>query len=142
MSRCVLGLQSECRHRGRQRLVRHGQWTSEVSPPCGPITVSHDTRGARAWWGARAESSFLDESDPESISVPLCLLPSQGEDMEKINAIMAGVEKKNPGKNFMKRFGDQVHGWTAARADLSDPHQAEGFREAYQIYANFFEQHL
>ena len=86
--------------------------------------------------------SFIAADDCEKINVPLALLPSQGEDMSivswysscgeqliggnaQINKIYEGVEKKNPGKNMLKHFSDQPHGWTAARGDVSSLLPAE-----------------
>lgn len=37
----------------------------------------------------------------------------------QINAIQKGVESKNPGKNFFKHFAEQIHGFAAARGDVS-----------------------
>ena len=36
-----------------------------------------------------------------------------------MNKIHETVEKKNPGKNLLKQYKDQPHGWTAARGDVS-----------------------
>ena len=82
--------------------------------------------------------SFADPSDAERIKVPACLLPSSAEDMDvvrpsatflhqrtlivpqpQMNKLYAGIEAKNPGKNVMKHYPDQVHGFLAARADVS-----------------------
>lgn len=37
----------------------------------------------------------------------------------QINEIFDGVEKKNPGKNFVKHYDQMPHGWLAARGDVS-----------------------
>jgi hypothetical protein len=38
----------------------------------------------------------------------------------QMDAIYSAVEKKNPGKNVLKRYPDSPHGFLAARADVSD----------------------
>jgi len=91
---------------------------------------------------ASAHPSFAATTDAENISIPLALFPSQGEDMDVMNKIHEAAEAKNPGKNVLKHFSAEVHGWTAARGDLKSPERAEAFRQAYMDYAAFFKQHL
>lgn len=81
--------------------------------------------------------SFADPSDVDNIKAPLCLLPSQNEDMTTMNAIYNAVEAKNPGKNFIKRYDTMEHGWMAARCDLNDIEQAAKFREGFTDVSNF-----
>lgn len=51
--------------------------------------------------------------------MPVCLLPSGDEDKAACDAVYEKLEKKNPGKNFIKYYPDEVHGWTAARGEVS-----------------------
>jgi dienelactone hydrolase len=62
---------------------------------------------------------FADVSDAELVTVPVALLPSGDEDKATIDALYAAIEKKNPGNNFLKWYPDQVHGWAAARGNVS-----------------------
>lgn len=91
---------------------------------------------------AGCHPSFPDPSDVEKINVPLCLLPSQNEDMDIMNKIHAGVEAKAPGKNFLKQYDTQPHGWCAARGDLKSEEGKTAFRDAYTDLSSFFKKHL
>ena len=62
---------------------------------------------------------FIDKSDIELVNVPVALLPSQGEDKATVDAVYEGIEKKLPGKCFLKWYPENVHGFAAARANVS-----------------------
>ncbi|OXG39112.1 hypothetical protein J010_07070 [Cryptococcus neoformans] len=81
--------------------------------------------------------TFPAPDDVDRINVPLAMLSSSGEDMNVINAIIKGVESKNPGKNFFKHFPEQVHGFAAARGDLSGGATTEAYAEAYRLIVKF-----
>ncbi|AAW45144.2 conserved hypothetical protein [Cryptococcus deneoformans JEC21] len=81
--------------------------------------------------------TFPAAEDADKINVPLAMLSSSGENISIINAIQKGVESKNPGKNFFKHYPEQVHGFAAARADLSGGAATEAYAEAYQLIIKF-----
>ncbi|KAL1410188.1 hypothetical protein Q8F55_004193 [Vanrija albida] len=86
-----------------------------------------------------AHPSFVDVADADRIhNTPVLLLPSQGEDRATVDGLYAALEKANPGKNYIKWYPDAVHGFAAARADLSDEKQREAFHDAYVQFTNFF----
>lgn len=91
---------------------------------------------------AGAHPSFIAEDDADKISQPLALLPSEGEDMKIINAIYDAVEKKNPGKSFVKHYDQVPHGWMAARGDLKNEPGLSSYQDGYQTLSNFFKQYL
>ncbi|ODN84793.1 hypothetical protein L202_00664 [Cryptococcus amylolentus CBS 6039] len=86
--------------------------------------------------------AFPVPEDAEKINVPALVLSTSGEDKSIINAIEKGVEAKNPGKNVFKRYDDQAHGFTSARADLSGGATLAGYVEAYQLIVKFLKEHL
>ncbi|WVQ91996.1 hypothetical protein IAS59_005804 [Cryptococcus gattii] len=81
--------------------------------------------------------TFPAPDDADRINVPLAILSTSGEDINVINAIQKGVESKNPGKNFFKHFAEQIHGFAAARGDLSGGPATEAYAEAYQLIVKF-----
>ncbi|WRT65468.1 uncharacterized protein IL334_002411 [Kwoniella shivajii] len=81
--------------------------------------------------------SFAAPEDAENINVPLLLLPSGGEDMEVMSAIIKSVDQKNPGKNFLKHYSDMPHGWMAARGDLSGGKATDAYADGYNVVAKF-----
>lgn len=74
--------------------------------------------------------------------MPVCLLPSGDEDKKVVNAVYEGLEKKNPGQNFLKWYDDEVHGWAAARGKLDGGHETDAFNDAYKNLATFFKSKL
>lgn len=77
---------------------------------------------------AACHPSFISKGDENAVDVPVCLLPSGGEDKATVDAVYEGLEKKNPGKNFIKYFPDQAHGWAAARGNVSGVAERQGER--------------
>ncbi|WVR04030.1 hypothetical protein IAU60_001029 [Kwoniella sp. DSM 27419] len=84
-----------------------------------------------------AHPTFPAPEDGDSINVPVCLFPTSGEDMSVINKIQEKVDAKMPGKNVVKHYPDEVHGFMAARGDLSGGKSTDAYAEAYQIAAKF-----
>ncbi|WVQ94440.1 hypothetical protein IAU59_001519 [Kwoniella sp. CBS 9459] len=89
-----------------------------------------------------AHPTFPAPEDADKINVPVCLFPTSGEDMTIINAIQKAVDDKLPGKNVVKHYPDEVHGFMAARGDLSGGKSTEAYAEAYQIAAKFLKDTL
>ena len=54
---------------------------------------------------------MVDPADAKGIKVPLCMLASKDEDPETVKQF----EKELTVKSHVETFGDQVHGWMAAR---------------------------
>lgn len=91
---------------------------------------------------ARSRASFIDLEDAEKVNVPVCLLPSKDEDKKTVDAVYEALEKKNPGQNFIKWYNNDVHGWAAARADLSGNEHTEAYQDAYKELLTFFKAKL
>ena len=54
---------------------------------------------------------MVDPADAKGIKVPLCMLASKDEDPEAVKKFEAELTVKS----HVETFGDQVHGWMAAR---------------------------
>lgn len=54
---------------------------------------------------------MVDPNDAKGIAVPFCMLASGDEDAEAVK----GFEKELKVPKHVETFGDQVHGWMAAR---------------------------
>lgn len=44
--------------------------------------------------------------------------------------------------NHVETFGDQVHGWMAARGDLADEGVKREYERGYQVLLDFYHKHL
>lgn len=91
---------------------------------------------------APADPRFIDVSDADKVDVPVCLLPSQDEDKKTVEEVFAKLEKKNPGQNTLKWFNNDVHGFAAARGDLSGNEHTKAYQEAYADLLTFFKAKL
>lgn len=81
---------------------------------------------------------MIDPSDAANIDIPLCMLGSKDESAEDIKKFEAAL--KNP--HHVETFGDQIHGWMGARADLSVQKNKEEYERGYKTLLEFFGKYL
>lgn len=84
--------------------------------------------------GAEAHPAMVDLNDAKGIKVPLALLASKNEDVEAVK----GFESALAGPKHVETFGDQIHGWMAARADLTDARVKEEYTRGYKTILEFW----
>ena len=60
---------------------------------------------------AEVHPAMVDPNEAKGITIPLCMLASKDEPPEDVKKF--GENLKVP--NHIETFGDQVHGWMAAR---------------------------
>lgn len=68
------------------------------------------------------------------IKIPLIMLASKDEPAEDVKKFEAALT----GPKHVETFDDQIHGWMAARADLSDNRVKEEYTRAYKTVLTFF----
>jgi len=88
--------------------------------------------------GAELHPAMVDPKDAEKISIPLCMLASKDEDPDAVSKFEANLK----GKKHVETFGDQVHGWMAARADLGDKRVKEEYERGYKTLLKFLHDNL
>ena len=81
---------------------------------------------------------MVDPSEAEGIKIPLCMLASKDEPKEDVEKF----EKNLKGEKHVEIFGDQIHGWMAARADLEDERVKSEYERGYKTLLEFFAKHL
>ncbi len=54
---------------------------------------------------------MLDPKDAEAITIPFAILASKDEDSKDVEAFEAALKVTH----HVETFGDQIHGWMAAR---------------------------
>lgn len=81
---------------------------------------------------------MVDPKDAESIKIPLALLASKDEDPADVKKFEANLT----GPKHVETFGDQIHGWMAARSDLEDERVKSEYKRGYQTVLNFLSEHL
>lgn len=87
---------------------------------------------------AAAHPAMVDPADADGIAVPFALLASGDEPADKVAEFATRL--KVPSR--VETFADQVHGWMAARADLTNPRVKEEYARGYKTVLQFFGQHL
>lgn len=80
---------------------------------------------------------MVDPAEADGISVPYVLLASGEEESKTIEEFEGRLKVPH----HVETFADQVHGWMAARADLSDKHIKEEYARGYQIVLDFLAKH-
>jgi dienelactone hydrolase len=77
---------------------------------------------------------MVDPKEAEGIKVPLIMLASKEDPEDKVKEF----EAKLKGVKHVEIFRDQIHGWMAARADLSDDRVKEEYTRGYKTVLDFF----
>lgn len=77
---------------------------------------------------------MVDANDASSIKVPLIMLASKDEAPEDVKKFESNLTVAK----HVETFSDQIHGWMAARSDLSDDHVKEEYIRGYKTVLEFF----
>ncbi|KAI1449200.1 hypothetical protein F5Y02DRAFT_253355 [Annulohypoxylon stygium] len=88
--------------------------------------------------GVEAHPAMVDPADAEHIKVPLALLASKDETPEDVKKFEANLT----GPKHVETFGDQIHGWMAARSDLEDERVKAEYIRGYETVLKFLSQHI
>lgn len=84
--------------------------------------------------GAECHPAMVDPSDALGIKIPLCVLASGDESVEDVKKF----EENLTVENHVETFGDQIHGWMAARADLENERVKAEYERGYKTLLEFF----
>ncbi|PHH72379.1 hypothetical protein CDD80_4579 [Ophiocordyceps camponoti-rufipedis] len=87
---------------------------------------------------ASVHPAMVDPADAEGIKIPMALLASKDEPSEAVHKFEGALK----GPKLVETFSDQIHGWMAARADLSNSRVKEEYERGYKTLLKFFNQHL
>lgn len=93
--------------------------------------------GERFRAAVQTSPAMIDPQQAKKVRVPMMILAS-GDESRDI------VEQYAKGLTVAKRvevFGDQVHGFMSARADLTDEHVRKEYHRGYGLALQFFEKH-
>ncbi|KAL7898400.1 Alpha/Beta hydrolase protein [Trichoderma sp. TUCIM 5745] len=84
--------------------------------------------------GAVAHPAMVDPADAEGLTVPFALLASKEED----EAAVKKLEEALKVPHHVETFGDQIHGWMAARSNLEDERVKAEYERGYKTLLEFF----
>ncbi|TVY47887.1 putative AIM2 family protein, partial [Lachnellula cervina] len=82
--------------------------------------------------------AMVDPADAEGITIPLALLASKDEPAEDVKAF----EERLKVEKHVETFGDQIHGFMAARSDLADERVKAEYERGYKTVLEFFSKYL
>ena len=82
-----------------------------------------------------AHPAMVDPADAEGIKVPFVMLASGDEPADDVKKFETALGQT---KKHVEIFGDQIHGWMAARADLSDDKVKKEYERGYKTVCQFF----
>ncbi|KAI1391993.1 alpha/beta-hydrolase [Hypoxylon trugodes] len=88
--------------------------------------------------GVEVHPAFVDPSDAENIKIPLALLASKDETPEDVEKFAKNLK----GPSYIETFGDQIHGWMAARSNLEDERVRAEYTRGYETVLKFLAKHL
>lgn len=83
---------------------------------------------------ATAHPAMVDPADAEGVTVPFVLLASKEEPGDAVQKFGDALQ----GPKHVESFKDQIHGWMAARSDLSDSRVKEEYERGYRTVLEFF----
>ena len=83
---------------------------------------------------AAAHPAMIDPAGAEKISVPYILLASGEDPADTVKEFESNLKVPH----HVETFADQVHGWMAARADLSNSRVKEEYARGYKTLLDFF----
>ncbi|KAJ3340688.1 hypothetical protein HDU83_006597 [Entophlyctis luteolus] len=90
-----------------------------------------------------AHPARLEPADGARLRVPLCLLPSAGEDEATMRALFELVRASDvpavAAASVHERFADCKHGWLGAHANFEDADERRRASDALDIAARFFD---
>ncbi|KAL5606360.1 hypothetical protein BROUX41_002777 [Berkeleyomyces rouxiae] len=107
-------------------------WGGKVA---GSVTNTADTPFKVA---AEVHPAMVDAADATDIKVPLIMLASKDEDAEEVKKFEANLTAPK----YVEIYKDQIHGWMAARSNLSDPRNKEEYARGYKKLLEFFGEYL
>lgn len=83
---------------------------------------------------ASVHPAMVDAADAEGLTIPFAMLASKDEPAEDIKKFDDALKVTK----HVETFGDQIHGWMGARAELSDPRVKEEYERGYKTLLAFF----
>ena len=87
---------------------------------------------------AEVHPAMVDPSDAKGIKIPLCMLASGDEDATAVKKFGENLSVDH----HVETFGDQVHGWMAARGDLENERVRKEYERGYGTLLDFYHEHL
>ncbi|MDI1485428.1 MAG: hypothetical protein OHK93_000566 [Ramalina farinacea] len=92
----------------------------------------------QCWGGKEVHPAMVDANDAKAIKIPYAMLASKDEDAKLVKEFGDALT----GPKYLETFGDQIHGWMAARADLKQDRVRQEYERGYKTLLEFYHEHL
>ena len=102
------------------------------------VSLTTSTESTPFSAGAECHPAMVDPSEATKIKIPICMLASKDEPAEDVKKFEANLK----GEKHVEIFGDQIHGWMAARSDLEDSRVKSEYERGYKTLLEFFAKYL
>lgn len=102
------------------------------------VSLTTSTTSTPFTAGAECHPAMVDPSEATNIKIPLAMLASKDEPAEDVKKFEANLK----GEKHVEIFGDQIHGWMAARSDLEDARVKSEYERGYKTLLEFFAKYL
>ncbi|KAF3916546.1 hypothetical protein ABW20_dc0102145 [Dactylellina cionopaga] len=104
----------------------------------GKVAALASRQGTTFIVSGQAHPSYLAPEDPKLISIPHICLASKGENASAIENYRTTLNDKC----HVETYGQNIHGWMGAKANLQDASDKAAFEKGYHQIANFFAKYL
>ncbi|KAK5098704.1 hypothetical protein LTS08_006082 [Lithohypha guttulata] len=89
--------------------------------------------GTRFEAAVQTSSAMVDPTEAKSVTIPTMILASKEEPKDAVEEYVANLVVSR----HVETFGDQVHGFMGARADLADANVKKEYERGYQLVLQF-----
>jgi len=87
---------------------------------------------------AACHPAMVAGDDAPGIKIPYIMLPSGDESKDDVKKWQEGIKVPH----VVEWFPDQIHGWMAARSDLSQEKVRKEYERGYKMVLDFFHTHM
>jgi len=88
--------------------------------------------------GVQTSPAMVDPEDAKKITIPMAMLASEGEPADAVKSFDEALQTPK----HVETFGDQVHGWMSARADLNNEKVKKEYERGYQVALDFINKYI
>lgn len=89
--------------------------------------------------GVQSSPAQVDPEDAKKIQIPMMMLASEGEDADTVRKFGEALATR---EKVVERFGEQIHGWMSARAELGDEGKRAAYEKGYAMVIEFVGKYL
>lgn len=102
------------------------------------VSLIAGKEGARFKAGVQTSPAMVDPADASNVKIPMMMLASKDEPADDVKK----YEENLKVDKHIETFGDQLHGFMSARADLKDSKVKAEYERGYKLSVEWFNKYL